>query len=62
LKETGLTYIDLMLIHAPYGGREARKSAWKALVDAQLEGKVRSIGVSNYGVHHLEEMEEYIQE
>ncbi|KAH8816218.1 NADP-dependent oxidoreductase domain-containing protein [Xylogone sp. PMI_703] len=62
LKTTGLDYIDLMLIHAPYGGREARKAAWKALVDAQEEGKIRSLGVSNYGLHHLQEMEEYMKE
>jgi diketogulonate reductase-like aldo/keto reductase len=42
-----------MLIHAPYGGREGRKGAWKALVEAQEEGKIRSLGVSNYGVIHL---------
>jgi diketogulonate reductase-like aldo/keto reductase len=53
LKETGLSYIDLMLIHAPYGGRDARKGAWKALVEAQEEGKIRSLGISNYGVIHL---------
>lgn len=51
-----------MLIHAPYGGRENRKGAWKALLEAQDEGKIRSLGVSNYGVHHLDEMEEYIKE
>ncbi|KUJ22980.1 aldo-keto reductase-like protein [Mollisia scopiformis] len=62
LKETGLDYIDLMLIHAPYGGRNARKGAWKGLVEAVEEGKIRSIGISNYGVQHLDEMEEYIQE
>lgn len=62
LKETGLTYIDLMLLHAPYGGRESRKGAWKALVEAQEEGKIRSLGISNYGVHHLDEMEVYIKE
>jgi len=62
LKETGLDYIDLMLIHAPYGGREARKGAWKALVEAQEEGKVRSLGVSNYGTQHLDEMEIYMKE
>ncbi|KAK9364882.1 aldo-keto reductase [Lipomyces kononenkoae] len=62
LKLTGLEYIDLMLLHAPYGGREARKGAWKALVEAQEAGKVRSIGVSNYGVQHLNEMEVYIKE
>ncbi|KAK9327889.1 NADP-dependent oxidoreductase domain-containing protein [Lipomyces starkeyi] len=62
LKLTGLEYIDLMLLHAPYGGRESRKGAWKALVEAQEAGKVRSIGVSNYGVQHLDEMELYIKE
>jgi len=51
-----------MLLHAPYGGRESRKGAWKALVEAQEEGKVRSLGISNYGVQHLDEMEEYIKE
>lgn len=50
-----------MLIHAPYGGREGRLGAWKALVEAQKAGKVRSIGVSNYGIRHLEELEEYIK-
>lgn len=62
LAETGLDYIDLYLIHAPYGGREARLGAWKALVEAVEAGKVRSIGVSNYGVHHLEELEAWIKE
>lgn len=50
-----------MLLHAPYGGREAREGSWRALVEAQKEGKIRSIGVSNYGVHHLDELEEYIK-
>lgn len=62
LKLTGLEYIDLMLLHAPYGGSEQRKGAWKALVEAQEAGKIRSIGVSNYGVHHLDELETHIRE
>lgn len=62
LKLTGLDYIDLILIHAPYGGTASRNGAWKALVEAQEAGKVRSIGVSNYGVHHLDELEAYIKE
>ncbi|KAK4542926.1 hypothetical protein LTR36_006115 [Oleoguttula mirabilis] len=57
LKTTGLEYIDLYLLHAPYGGKEGRLGAWKALVEAAKDGKVRSIGVSNYGVQHLEELE-----
>ncbi|KAJ9150769.1 2,5-diketo-D-gluconic acid reductase A [Pleurostoma richardsiae] len=62
LSETGLDYIDLMLLHAPYGGSASRKGAWRALVEAVEAGKVRSIGVSNYGVHHLDELEKHIAE
>lgn len=62
LEKTKLGYIDLYLLHAPYGGKEARLGAWKALAEAVEQGKVRSIGVSNYGVHHLEELETYIKE
>ena len=62
IQKTGLKYIDLYLLHSPYGGRDGRLGAWKALVEAVEAGKVRSIGVSNYGVHHLEELETYIKE
>ncbi|OJJ42893.1 hypothetical protein ASPZODRAFT_136742 [Penicilliopsis zonata CBS 506.65] len=60
LREGGQEYFDLILIHAPYGGKEARLGSWRALVEAQQAGKVRSIGVSNYGIHHLEELQAYI--
>ncbi|KAL8628569.1 hypothetical protein Q9189_005704 [Teloschistes chrysophthalmus] len=50
------------LIHAPYGGKEGRLGTWRALVEAQQAGQIRSIGVSNYGVHHLDELESYIKE
>lgn len=62
LRDSGLEYIDLILIHSPYGGPEGRKGAWKALVEATETGRVKSIGVSNYGVHHLNELEAYIKE
>lgn len=62
LEETKLDYLDLVLIHAPYGGPDARKGAWRALVECVEAGKVRSLGISNYGVHHLDELEEYIKE
>ncbi|KAJ6115641.1 hypothetical protein N7523_006058 [Penicillium sp. IBT 18751x] len=61
LREAGQNYFDLILIHAPYGGKEARLGSWRALVEAQKAGKTKSIGVSNYGIHHLEELEEYIK-
>lgn len=62
LAETGLDYIDLMLLHAPFGGSAARKAGWHGLVECVEAGKVRSIGVSNYGVHHLDELERHIAE
>ncbi|KAM0438127.1 hypothetical protein ACHAQK_006858 [Fusarium lateritium] len=62
LAETGFDYIDLMLLHCPYGTSEGRKGAWKALVEAQEDGKIKSIGVSNYGIHHLQQLEQHIKE
>lgn len=49
----GLGYIDLMLLHSPYGGREARLTSWKALEDAVEAGEVKMAGVSNFGVKHV---------
>lgn len=52
-------YIDLFLIHSPIGGAAARKNAWAALEKAVEEGRVKSIGVSNYGPKHIEELMKY---
>jgi len=49
-------YVDLFLIHTPNGGAEARKLMWQALEKAKQEGKAREIGVSNYGIQHIEEV------
>lgn len=51
--ECGLGYIDLMLLHSPYGGKEARLTSWKALEDAVEAGEVKMAGVSNFGVKHV---------
>jgi diketogulonate reductase-like aldo/keto reductase len=53
VKECDLGYIDLFLLHSPYGGKEARLSSWKALEDAVMDGEVRIPGVSNYGEKHV---------
>ena len=54
LKRLGLTYLDLYLIHWPV--QNALAESWKALVGLLKEGKCRSIGVSNYTIHHLTEL------
>ncbi|KAF2108979.1 NADP-dependent oxidoreductase domain-containing protein [Lophiotrema nucula] len=55
-------YVDLCLIHSPNGGKESRRLMWEALVKAKGEGKVRDIGVSNYGIGHIEEIKEFSKE
>lgn len=44
LEKLGLFYVDLYLLHQPYGDVAG---AWKALEEAKAEGKIRTIGVSN---------------
>lgn len=55
-KDRTLGYIDLMLVHSPQSNREKRLGTWKALQEAVDAGQIKSIGVSNYGIHHLEEL------
>ncbi len=40
-------YIDLFLIHDPFSGTERRLETYRALLDAQAAGKIRTVGVSN---------------
>lgn len=50
-------YVDLLLLHFPV--TLLRKKAWKALEEIQTAGGARSIGVSNYTIRHLEDMQNY---
>ncbi|GHH96723.1 aldo/keto reductase [Neobacillus kokaensis] len=54
LQKLGLDYLDLYLIHWP--GKNKYKETWKALEKLYKDGRVRAIGVSNFKVHHLEEL------
>ncbi|SMQ64696.1 Aldo/keto reductase [Bacillus sp. OV166] len=54
LTKLGLDYLDLYLIHWP--GKDKYKETWKAFEKLYKEGRVRAIGVSNFQVHHLEDL------
>lgn len=56
LERLGLEYIDLYLIHWPRNDKEKRQESWRALCELYKQGFAKSIGVSNYGVGHLEEV------
>lgn len=53
VKQSGLGYIDLFLLHSPYGGKTKRLQCWKAIEDAIDDGEIKTGGVSNFGVKHV---------
>ena len=55
LAALGFDYVDLYLIHAPYGG-ERRIAQWEALLELKEKGQARAVGVSNYTSDHLAEI------
>ncbi len=54
LNRLGLDYLDLYLVHWPVAGKY--KETWRAMERLYLEKRVRSIGVSNFLKHHLEDL------
>ncbi|HIG19668.1 MAG: hypothetical protein CXT67_06715 [Methanobacteriota archaeon] len=59
LKNLGLEYVDLYLVHAPPKDPYHRKPTWKGMEECLKQGWTRAIGVSNYGAHHLDKMRSY---
>ncbi|MDH4412106.1 MAG: aldo/keto reductase [Rhizobium sp.] len=54
LKRLGTDYVDLYLIHWPSPHRGLFVDTWKAFVKLRQEGRVKSIGVSNFYPEHIE--------
>ncbi len=54
MERLGLDYLDLYLIHWPCPHEDKYADSWKAFVRLREEGRVRSIGVSNFDRDHLE--------
>jgi 2,5-diketo-D-gluconate reductase A len=53
LERLGFDHVDLYLIHWPVPSRDRYLDTWRAFIEAQKEGLVRSIGVSNFQPDHL---------
>src|SRR5690606_5907968 len=53
LGKLGLEYLDLLLIHWPAPALDRYVETWRALMALKLDGRVRSIGVSNFLPEHL---------
>jgi 2,5-diketo-D-gluconate reductase A len=54
MRKLGLEQLDLFLIHWPVPSEDRYVEAWKTLIDLQQQGRIRSIGVSNFNEDHLE--------
>lgn len=71
LANTGLDYIDMMIIHSPQPWDkvnqsedryvEGNRAAWRALEDAYKDGKLRAIGVSNFQQEDIENLWETVE-
>ena len=48
-------YVDLYLIHSPHA-KNKRLEQWETLLTQQEQDKVKNIGVSNWGINHIEEL------
>ena len=53
LKRLNMDYLDLLLIHWPFGDYV---SAWKEMEECVKEGKIKNIGLSNFYGEHLEKI------
>lgn len=62
LERLGLERLDLYLIHWPNPAAGLWQDSWRALERLLAEGRVRAIGVSNFLVEHLEELQSFATE
>ena len=54
LEKLGVDYVDLYLIHWPVKGKYVE--SWKILEKIYKEGRAKAVGVSNFHIHHLEDI------
>lgn len=65
LEKLGFSYVDLYLVHWPTASEDLSESinkraeTWRAMEEILASGKAKAIGVSNFTIKHLKEMENY---
>lgn len=57
LRKLKTDYLDLLLVHWPV--KDCVKDTWQVMEKFLLEGRVRSLGVSNFNKHHLDDLLAY---
>ena len=73
LARLGVDYLDLMLIHAPKPWllmfipfipryKKANREVWRAMLDAKKEGKIKNLGVSNFNIKDIKNIQNYSKE
>lgn len=56
MEKLGLEYLDLYLIHWPVPSQGKYLDTWRALEKLYKDGRIRAIGVSNFNIHHLQDI------
>lgn len=56
LERLGLDFVDLYLIHWPSPKHGKHVETWQTMVELRETGKARSVGVSNFLEHHLDDI------
>lgn len=59
LKNFQTDYLDLLLIHQPIEDKEQLKNTWEVFEEYYEAGKLKAIGVSNFGKNHVDEIKEF---
>jgi diketogulonate reductase-like aldo/keto reductase len=59
LKNFQTDYLDLLLIHFPIDDKLQLKNTWEVFEEYYEAGKLKAIGVSNFGKKHLDELKEF---
>ncbi|MFJ6749388.1 aldo/keto reductase [Streptomyces sp. NPDC091266] len=59
LAKLGLDYVDMYLIHWPTPARDLYLDTWRAIEKLQADGRVRTVGVSNFQPDHLRRLLEH---